>query len=166
MPKVKFDERTESIYTEDYSNHQISPSGRNADPENITNRQNESFLNNLLSLVKLIFIYIPGAIAIHFVGMFPYFFILFGFDFSDFYSGIVIGLIAGMFLTMFGIGKTNDLKYLKVPAAIFTGSFLISILFALITGLTGIRLTGFFMMLSFPITTILGYLVKRILDKA
>ena len=66
---------------------------------------------------------------------------------------------------MFGISKMNDLNYLKVPASILTGSVLISIVFALITAFTGVQMTGIFLLLSFPLTIVIGYLVKKILDK-
>ena len=37
----------------------------------------ETFLDKFLTVVKFIFLYIPGAMAIHFVGMSVYFFFLF-----------------------------------------------------------------------------------------
>lgn len=59
----------------------------------------------------------------------------------------------------------NDLNYLKVPASVFTISVLISIIFALITAFTGVEMSGIFFLMSFPITIICGYIVKRFLDK-
>lgn len=166
MQKVKFEEQIESFFEEDFSNHQISVFQNENALENAANSQNEVFLDNVLSLVKLIFLYVPGAMAIHFVGMFIYFFILFGPDITVVSAGMLIGLIIGTFLTMFGIGKMSDLNYLKVPASILAGSVLLSIVFALMTAFTGVEMTGIFLLLSFPITIIWGYIVKRILDKA
>ena len=165
MQKTKLEENLESFFEDDFENRQISVFQNETALEKVTNSQNENSLDNFLSLIKLIFIYIPGAMTIHFVGMVIYFYILFNPGVTELASGLIVGGIVGTFLTMFGIGKTNDLSYLKVPASILTGSVLISIIFALITAFTGVEMTGIFFLSSFPLTIILGYIVKKILDK-
>ncbi len=175
MKKVKiednFKNETESFFADNFfaeNNFENQSLAVNQAEVLLTNNaisRNEEFLDNFLSGIKLIFLYVPGAMMIHFIGMFIYFLILFGLEPFVATSGMIVGLIIGTFLTMFGIGKMNDLNYLKVPASVFTISVLISIIFALITAFTGVEMTGIFLLMSFPITIICGYIVKRFLDK-
>lgn len=163
--KEDFEQNLDSFFEEDFSNHQISVFQNESALEKSSNYRNEEFLDKFLTAIKLIFLYVPGAMSIHFVGMVIYFSILFNPGLTELASGLIVGAIVGTFLTMFGIGKMNDLNYLKVPASIFTISVLISIIFALITAFTGVEMTGIFLLMSFPITIICGYIVKRFLDK-
>ncbi len=162
----KFEQNFDSFFDEnDFSNQQTFIFKNESALENPTNSQNEIFLDKFLSAIKFIFLYVPGAMVIHFFGMFIYFYILFCPGSSGPLAGMLGGAVIGMFLTMFGIGKMNDLSYLKVPASVFASSVLISIVFALIAAFTGVEMTGIFLLCSFPLTIILGYLVKRFLDK-
>lgn len=170
MKKTKLEESFEqnfnSFFDEnDFRNEPISIFQNESALEKTSNYRNEAFLDNFLSAIKLIFLYVPGTMVIHFVGMIIYFSILFNPGITELVSGLIVGAIVGTFLTMFGIGKLTDLNYLKVPAAILTGSVLISIIFALITVFTGVQMTGIFFLSSFPITIIGGYIVKKLLDK-
>ena len=163
--KEDFEQNLDSFFEEDFSNHQISVFQNESVLEKNSNYRNEEFLDKFLTAIKFIFLYIPGAMTIHFVGMVIYFSILFNPGITELASGLIVGAIAGTFLTMFGIGKMNDLNYLKVPTSVFIISVLISIIFALITAFTGVEMTGIFLLMSFPITIICGYIVKRFLDK-
>ena len=168
MNKVKIEEKIESLFEDGFDNRQISVFQNEATLENLKTSNNEEHLDNFLSLIKLVFLYIPGAIMIHFVGMFSYFFIWFGLEFSDLFelsAGMIVGLIIGTFLVMFGIGKLKDLNYLKVPAMVFATSILISIIFAIVSAFTGMGMTGIYLLATFPITILLGYIIKRNIDK-
>lgn len=125
---------------------------------------NEEFLDKSLSAIKLIFLYIPGALAIHFVGMFAYILIHYSETMPNFFAELSGTALVGTFLTMLGIGKLKDLNYLKVPASIFSVSVLISILYAIITIFTGSETVGYFLLISFPVVIATGYFVKRLLD--
>lgn len=127
--------------------------------------QNEEFLDKCLAAIKLVFLYIPGTMAINMVGMFAYTLILYGEEFPNFYWELSGFALVGTFLTMLGIGKLKDLSYLKVPAAVFASSVLFSIIHALISIFIGNEAFGFFFLSSFPIVAFVGYFVKRMLDK-
>jgi hypothetical protein len=131
--------------------------------ENVTN--DEEFLDKILAAIKLTFLYVPGAIVIHFVGVFIKFIIQYGDSMPNFAIELTGVALVGTFLTMIGIGKLGDLNYLKVPAAIFTTSILISILHIILSAIIGFETEGIFMLISFPLVIIAGYLVKNFLDK-
>ena len=80
---------------------------------------NEQFLDKMLAGIKLAFLYIPGAMMIHFVGLFVKVLILHSESMPNFAVELSGCALVGTFLTMLGIGKLNDLNYLKVPASIF-----------------------------------------------
>ncbi len=126
---------------------------------------NEEFLDNALAVIKLVFLYVPGAMLIHFVGVFLKFLVIYGSPMPNFGSELGGGILIGTFLTMLGISKINDLNYLKVPAAIFATSVLISILHAILSAIFGFETEGIFMLISFPVAIISGYLTKTFLDK-
>lgn len=126
---------------------------------------NEEFLDKILAGIKLAFLYIPGAMLIHFVGVFLKFLVLYGSPMPNFGSELAGGFLIGMFLTMLGIGKLKDLNYLKVPAAIFSMSILISILHLILSAILGFQTEGIFMLISFPLAVISGYFTKSFLDK-
>ncbi len=131
--------------------------------ENAAN--NEEFLDKILAGIKLMFLYVPGAMAIHFVGVFIKFIIKYGDSMPNFAAELSGVALVGTFLTMLGIGKLGDLNYLKVPAAIFTTSILISILHIILLAIIGFETEGIFMLISFPLVIIAGYLTKIFLDK-
>ncbi len=126
---------------------------------------NEEFSDNILAGIKLAFLYIPGAMAIHFVGVFIKFIIQHGDSMPNFAAELSGVALVGIFLTMLGIGKLNDLNYLKVPAILFTTSILISILHIILSAIIGFETEGIFMLVSFPIVILAGYSTKKSLDE-
>jgi hypothetical protein len=139
---------------------------QNTDVLTIENESgNEEFLDKILTGIKLIFLYVPGAMAIHFVGVFIKFIIQYGDSIPNFAAELSGFALVGTFLTMLGIGKLSDLNYLKVPAATFTTSILVSILHVILSAIIGFETEGIFMLISFPLVIISGYLVKTFLDK-
>jgi hypothetical protein len=138
---------------------------QNTDVLTLENHTSEQFLDNALAGIKLMFLYVPGAMAIHFVGIFVKFIIQYGDSMPNFAAELSGVALVGTFLTMLGIGKLGDLNYLKVPTAIFTTSILISILHVILSAIIGFETEGIFMLISFPLVIIGGYLVKTFLDK-
>jgi hypothetical protein len=126
---------------------------------------NEEFLDKILAGIKLAFLYVPGAMLIHFIGTFLKLSVFHEVSLPGFTSELSVAALIGTFLVMFGIGKINDLNYLKVPAAIFATSVLVSILHAILSVILGFETEGIFMLISFPLVIISGYLTKTFLDK-
>jgi hypothetical protein len=163
--KTIVEERFAEFFTQNYEQTDLVYR-QNTDVLTLENDTNdEEFLDNALVAIKLMFLYVPGATAIHFVGVFIKFIIQYGGSMPNFAAELSGVALVGTFLTMLGIGKLNDLNYLKVPAAIFATSALVSILHIILSAITGVESEGIFMLASFPLVIIAGCFVKTCLDK-
>ena len=122
--------------------------------------------DKVLTAFKWAFFYLPGAGAIHFTGL--------GLLIFAYAEGLEtelilrpLGILAvGAFMVMFGIGKLNDLKYLKVVAAIFLTSIPAAILFWIVETLGADEYFGFLLLLQWLFAALIGYSVKRNIDTA
>jgi hypothetical protein len=126
-------------------------------------RSEEAVLDGFLTTIKWIFLYFPGAAAIHFTMM----------AFALFYLDLPAAMLIGMFgifavstfMVMLGIGKLSDLKYLKVVAALVATGGLAAIIYAILEATTGGQFFGWFLLLSFPVSLLVAQLVKRSIDE-
>ena len=90
------------------------------------------FLDLLLTVVKWVFLFLPGAAAVHFI--------MLGFSLLYFYKDWSFDLIAaslgvlifGAFMTMLGIGKLRDLRYLRVAASVLAMGGLAAVLYSIL----------------------------------
>ena len=118
----------------------------------------------MLAAIKLIFLYFPGAVAIHYLVM--------GFALSFFYGDWFIELFLGAlgifafatFMIMFGIGKMLELKYLNVVVGVFLSSTLAAILYSILIFFIPGDFFGLFMKTTLALPALTGYFVKRHLD--
>ncbi len=165
MKKMEFDEKFDSHFEDDFVNRQISVFQNESALEHTANFQTEAFLDKFLSTIKFIFLYIPGAMLLHLVGMFLKVFFLYGEKLPKLLPQLAVATFIGTLLTMFGIGKLSDLRYLRVPAAILAMSLLLSMMQAIMTVVFEVDSQGWFMLFSTSLVIVWGYLVKRFLDK-
>ena len=127
--------------------------------------KNDTLLDNSLAAVKWLFLYLPGAAAIHFV--------LMGLALAAFYGDWFIELFLGLlgifsvaaFMIMFGLGKLSDLKYLKVVLGVFLTSALAAIFYSLLIVFMPGDFFGFFLKLTLPLPVLAGFLIKKMIDK-
>ena len=118
----------------------------------------------VLTAIKLIFLYFPGTVAIHFL--------LMGFALSFFYGDWFVELFLGAlgifavatFMIMFGIGKMLELKYLKVVLGILLTSTLAAILYSVLIVFIPGDFFGLFVKSTLALPALTGYFVKRHLD--
>jgi len=126
--------------------------------------EKDSHLDSFLTAVKWIFLYFPGAAAIHFI--------MLGFGLMLFYGVLMIEVLPGTlgialvsaFMIMLGIGKLRDLKYLKVVLGVFLTSSLLAILYAILAVFIPGDFFGFFAKVTLPLPLLAGYLVKKDID--
>ncbi len=161
----KFEQKFDSFFEDNFDHQQISIFQTESALENPSNIQTESLLDNLLLAIKLIFLYAPGVIAIQLVGHYLKSFILFGERMQISWLALSELAIIGIFLTMMGIGKLTDLKYLKVPAYIFAFSALLVVIEAFFTTGSKVELPELFRVISLSFPIALGYFVKKALDE-
>lgn len=118
-------------------------------------------LDNFVAAIRWIFLYIPGATAIHFIMM--------GMALLVFYDNWSLSLMVGTFgvaavsafMIMLGMGKLSDLRYLRVVAAIFAAGGLAAIFYSLLIAFIPGDFFGLFTQLTLLLTLLIGYLVKR-----
>ena len=126
--------------------------------------ENNHFSDKILTAVKWIFLYLPGAAAIHFIMIgFALLFI-----YKDWGGEMLLGttgiFAAATFMIMLGIGKLKDLKYLKVVGAISLVSLLMAISYAVLASFVAGDFFGIFARTTLPLTALAGYLVKIKID--
>ncbi len=124
----------------------------------------EAFLDRFLSLVKWVFLYIPGVAFLHLL--------IVGFGLSLLYEispgEILVEMLGagviGTFMVMLGVGKLSDLKYLRVVGAIVAASSLAAILYLILAAFIPGDFYGRFYQMSLPVILLVGYLMKRHTD--
>lgn len=112
-----------------YEFNQISTQTFDPTLSETNSSMSEGFLDNFLTTIKFVFLYLPGTLAIHFT-MLGLALALF---YSDFPYGLLFGVfgffIVGMFMIMIGLGKLSDLKYLRTVITILCFSAINAILY-------------------------------------
>lgn len=153
--------------TDDFTSNQIAINNNTAiaGNEKITN---DSFPDWFLTAVKMIFIYFPGVVTIHFTVMATAFISTAGL-YGEPIAGIalvILGLLAaGMFMVMFGIGKLKDLRYLRVVMGIFLTSLLCAIVYSAVLIFSPGDPIALFLKITLILPSLIGYFVKRNIDK-
>jgi hypothetical protein len=118
-------------------------------------------LDTILTLVKWVFFYLPGVAAIHFAMMAMALMFFYG-EFSPF---LLLGqLLFGTFMIMLGLGKMQDLKYLKTVLTTIGFSLIAAVFYARLAGFIKGDFFGWYWLLSYPVIAAIGYLSKRSVD--
>lgn len=120
------------------------------------------FLDKMLSLIKWVFLYLPGVASLH-IGMMGLALMLFHGEFELW--GLLGLIIFGTFLIMFSFGKLLDLKYLKTILTILGFSFVLGVFSDILAIFIKGDFWGFYLRLTFPLIVLIGYLSKRSIDK-
>jgi hypothetical protein len=122
-------------------------------------------LDLFLAVVKWIFLYLPGAAALHFALMGMSLFFYYGIPNIEMLVGMFGSFIFATFMIMLGIGRLSDLRYLRVIGAILGTGALASILYSLSILFIPGDFFGRFTLLTMPVTIIIGQLVKIKTDR-
>lgn len=167
MKKTTFADETQKAREEFFAEDFLTPNQLIVDKEKDLQPQksplkNEKMLDKLLSIIKWIFLYLPGVALIHLAMM--------GLAIMFFYGEYepfgLLGLIAlGTFLIMLGFGKMRDLKYLKTILTILSFSLITAIFYDLLAVFIKGDFFGFYAKLTLPLIALIGYLSKRSVDK-
>ena|SRR5688572_9921983 len=123
-------------------------------------------LDKFVELVKFVFLYIPGAAAIHLI--------MLGFALARFYGAwspeMLVGTagvaLVSAFMIVLGIGKLSQLKYLRVVGTVSAASAIWAIVYSILIIFLPGDYFGLFAQLTLPLTLLAGYLVKRETEKS
>ena len=133
--------------------------------ETVSGSSNNAFLDNFLIAIKWLFLFIPGAAVLHVLAMGGALLSLYN-DWSlELGFGMVAAAIAATFMIMLGMGKVGDLKYLRVVVGIAASSALAAIVYSVLTVLIPGDFFGIFTRATLPLTLLIGYLIKRSIDR-
>lgn len=131
--------------------------------------ENRSSADKIFSSIKWIFLYLPGAMTIHFSILGFALSVSLGFLTNELIPEMLLGSLGAFavaaFMIMLGIGKLLDLRYLKVVAAIASASLSMGILYLILTAITGGNSFGFFLTATLPIIVVAGFLMKLDVDR-
>jgi len=122
-------------------------------------------LDSYLAIVKWVFLFLPGAAALHFALMGISLFIFYGGPTLEIMIGTFGISIVAMFMVMLGVGRLSDLRYLRVVGGLLAAGALASIAYSIaITFIPG-DFFGWFTLLTLPLTIIIGQLIKIRTDR-
>jgi len=121
--------------------------------------------DTLLTAVKWIFLFLPGAVAIHCWVMMLSLFALSGIWPERVFLQSLGALIIYSFIVLLGLGRLSDLRYWKVIAAILSSSILLTVVHQAVSIFIGYDYFGLGMLLTAPITILFAQFVKVRMDK-
>lgn len=168
MKKTTFADENRTIF-QSFFNKEFTTSNEISFNEKAEQTQNlstepDSLLDTFLSVIKWIFLYLPGVAAIHLAMM--------GVALLFFYNEAAYDLLPGMlgfvgigtFLIMLGFGKLTDLKYLKTVLTILAVSFVTAVFWDILAVFIKGDFLGFYAKLTFPLIAFVGYFSKISVD--
>ena len=98
------------------------------EPETLENKPATDRMQDLLSAIKWIFLFVPGGVAINFSVLRLSFSMITG----VWEDGTLIqwpgAMVLFSFMVLFGIGRLTDMRYLKVVGAVLSSSILCTIM--------------------------------------
>ncbi len=123
-------------------------------------------MQELLSAIKWIFLFVPGAVAINFSVMMLSISMITG----EWREGMLIqwpgAMVAYSFMVLFGIGRLTDMRYLKVIGAILSSSVLCTILFHILGSFfIGYTNFGWGMLAICAVTISFARMIKNRIDR-
>lgn len=169
MKKTTFADENHTIFTNFFNeefmkSNEIAFSERAEMQENLS-AETDSFLDKLLSVIKWVFLYLPGVAAIHLAMMGVALLLFYNKAAYDLLPGIFGLVLVGAFLIMLGFSKLSDLKYLKTVLTILTVAFLTALVWDVLAVFIKGDFFGFYARITFPIIAFVGYFSKISVDK-
>ncbi len=164
MKKTKIEQRLENAFNDFFDNdiehcgeNSLSLSSDSALLKQETAERFNSKGNDLIKILKQVFIFLPGALYLFF-GTFQ----IFSFDFFWNPQSVVVIFLIGSFMTIFGLGSLKNPKHLVIPLSIIAVGIAAFELFSTIGSLKYVFQYGIYF---FPLALILPFLAKGWVDR-
>lgn len=169
MKKTTFADENQTVF-QSFFNEKFSTTNEIAFNERAELQENfsaktDSFLEKLLSVIKWVFLYLPGVAAIHMAMMGVGLLLFYNEAAYDLLPGMIGFMLVGTFLIMLGFGKLGDLKYLKTVLTILTISFVTAVVWDILAVFIKGDFFGFYARMTFPLIAFVGYFSKISVDK-
>ena len=120
----------------------------------------------LLVGLKWVFLFLPGAAAMHFCVMILSMSPTMNVSPGDILFEALVALLIYSFMVLFGLGRLSDIRYLKVVGAILSASGLISVVYHIAAAFfIGYSSFGWIMLFTAPLPIIFAHLIKLRVDR-
>ena len=137
----------------------------NAPAAAISSAPEAVFLDSLLAVVKWVFLFLPGAAAIHVVFMAMALLLFYPAPTVAMMAGAAGTFLVGMLMVMVGIGRFTDLRYLRVVGGISAASAIAAVTYGVSASFIPGDFYGWFILITMPLAMLVGLLVKRMTDR-
>ena len=121
-------------------------------------------LDFLLAAIKWIFIFLPGATAIHCTIMMLSLAVVGGFLPGDPWIQSFAAMVIFSFMVLLGLGRLSDVRYLKVIAAMLSAGTMTAVVYNIAAIFIGYSGFGWAMLLTVPLTILSGHLMMTRID--
>lgn len=118
------------------------------------------------TFAKYFLFFLPGVSILFFVTLAMTYFLVFQNEGIRNFSFAFFWLILGTFMTMFGIGKLSDLKYLKVIGAVMLITFVLALSFFFVPDDLKGKFFGSYSLYFLPFVALVGAATKKWIDRA
>ena len=118
----------------------------------------------MLSAIKWIFIFLPGAAAMHWCLMMLSLSIISGIWPDDTWYQAGAAMMIFSFMVLMGLGRLSDIRYLKVIAAILSSGIMSAVVVNIAAIFFGYKSFGLAMFLTLPMTILFAHLMKTRID--
>lgn len=124
-------------------------------------RADKKLLSDFWTCAKYFLFFAPGVSILFFAALVLTDFIIFRNENIKNITPLFFWFALGTFLTMFGIGKFAEPKYLKVVASVLIVSFVIALSFYFVPDDLKGKFFGSYSLYFLPIVTLVGFLAKK-----
>lgn len=118
----------------------------------------------IVASIKWIFIFVPGATAIHCVLMMISLSIVSGIWPGEPWIQSMAAIVIFSFMVLFGLGRLSDMRYLKVIGAILSSAIMSAVVCNIAAIFIGYASFGWAMLLTLPITILFAHIIKTRID--
>jgi hypothetical protein len=118
----------------------------------------------VLASIKWIFIFLPGATAMHCVLMMISLSIVSGIWPGDPWIQSLAAMVIFSFMVLLGLGRLSDIRYLKVIGAILSSAIMSAVVYNIVAIFIGYGSFGWAMLLTLPITVLFAEFMKIRID--
>ncbi len=164
--KERIDNAREAFFAdEQFSRGHIAVRENDCDLQNQNNESSPVSVFDVWTFAKYFLFFLPGVSLLFFVTLVLTHLLIFGAENNANFSFAFFWLGLGAFLTMFGIGKLAELKYLKVVASVMIASFAIALSFFFVPDELKGKFFGSYSLYFLPVITLVGFAAKKWIDK-
>ena len=123
-------------------------------------------MDTLLAGIKWVFLFLPGATAMHCWLMMLTLAPVMGAPLQDMALQTLGGMVVYTFLILLGLGRLTDMRYLKVIAGIVSSTILSAVVYHILAAFfIGYSSFGWALLATLPLPILFAQIIKRRIDR-